>query len=302
MTRVVVLRALGLGDLLTALPALRGLRRGLPAARITLAAPAWLAPLVPLLEAVDELADTAPLAPLAEELSGADLAVNLHGRGPQSTALLAASGPGRLVAYGVTSTWRDDEHEVARWCRLVTEAGLPADPGDLAITPTAVPPVRGAVLVHPGSAAASRRWPLARWAEVAAGLREAGPVLVTAGPGEGARAREVAAAAGLDGDAVVEGLALPELAALVGAARLLLSSDTGVAHLATAVGTPSVVLFGPVSPQQWGPPADRPQHVALWGGTRSPDRDPDPAPALLAVTPEQVRAAALGLLRDTPGR
>ncbi len=290
--RILVLRALGLGDLLAAVPALRALRRTYPAARLTVAAPRGLAPLVELVGGVDELVDTAPLAPLDPSLSGADLAVNLHGRGPQSNALLRAVRPARLVAYGAGSTWRDDEHEVLRWCRLLDEAGIPADPADLDLAVPPDPPLcRGAVLVHPGSAAASRRWPVGRWAEVVRGLP--GRVLVTAGPGEEPRAHEVAALGGLGRDAVVSGLSLHRLAALVAASRLLLASDTGVAHLATAVRTPSVVLFGPVGPDQWGPPTDRPWHVALWGGVRSANAGPGPAPGLLALTPGAVLGAAL---------
>jgi ADP-heptose:LPS heptosyltransferase len=52
---------------------------------------------------------------------------------------------------------------------------------------------------------------------------------------------------------------------VVAAARVVVSGDTGVAHLATAYRRPSVVLFGPVSPALWGPPP-RPQHVVLWHG------------------------------------
>jgi ADP-heptose:LPS heptosyltransferase len=73
--------------------------------------------------------------------------------------------------------------------------------------------------------------------------------------------------------------------------------DTGAAHLATAYATPSVVLFGPAPVARWGPPAG--PHVVL---TDEQLRVGDvfatePDPALLAVSPEDVLAAAEGLLR-----
>jgi ADP-heptose:LPS heptosyltransferase len=294
--RVVVLRALGLGDLLTAVPALRGLRAAYPSASVVLAAPAGLRPLALLSGAVDEVVDTAPLAPLAPALRGADLAVNLHGRGPQSTALLLDSAPRRLLSYGLEGgpVWRADEHETRRWCRLLAEHGIACDPADLALAPPPVPPpVAGAVVVHPGAAQASRRWPADRWAAVASALDRAGHhVALSGGPDERGLADEVAAAAGLPADRVLAGRTdLLELAALVASARLLVSVDTGVAHLATAYGTPSVVLFGPTPPALWGPPADRPQHRALWAGRSGDNFAPSPDPGLLQLTPQDVLAA-----------
>jgi ADP-heptose:LPS heptosyltransferase len=297
--RVVVLRALGLGDLLTAVPALRGLRAGHPDARVTLAGPAALAPLLPA-GLVDDVVDTAPLTPLDPRLHGADLAVNLHGRGPQSTALLQAARPARLVAFGVTSTWRADEHEVLRWCRLLAEAGMPADPRSLDLDPPPVPPaVADAVVVHPGAALPSRLWPLQRWAEVAHGLAADGErVVVTGSPGEAERAARVAELAGLPADSVLAGrTSAVELAALVAAARLLVSVDTGVAHLATGLGTPSVVLFGPTPPALWGPPPDRRRHRVLWAGRCGDNAAPDPDAGLLALQPADVLAEARTLLR-----
>jgi ADP-heptose:LPS heptosyltransferase len=302
VVRVVVLRALGLGDLLTAVPALRGLRRAHPGAHLTLAASGLLRELARLTGAVDEVVDTAALAPLSPELSGADLAVNLHGRGPQSTARLAAAAPRRLVAYDLPDgpRWRADEHEVARWCRLLEESGIPADPRDLLLeVPAAEPPVRGAVVVHPGAAQRSRRWPAQRWGRVAAALAAAGhDVRLTGGPDERDLAEDVARLAGLGADAVLAGRTdLLGLSALVAAARLVVAPDTGVAHLATAFGTPSVVLFGPTPPALWGPPADRPQHHALWAGRAGDNFAAEPDAGLLELTVGQVLEAAQAALR-----
>ncbi len=290
--RIVVLRALGLGDLLTGIPALRALRRAYPRAHLSLAAPTWLEPLVDLIGGIDELVDSAPLATLPRQLHGAELVVNLHGRGPQSTQLLQATSPDRLISYGLSGgpDWRAGEREVDRWCRLLHECGVAADPYDLHLRPPPQTPIAsGAVLVHVGSAAASRRWPLERWTEVVRNL--SGPVLLTAGPGEVQAAAQVAREARLPDQAVLHGLSLTALAALVAAARLLVAPDTGVAHLATALGTPSVVLFGPVPPAVWGPPPGWSRHRALWGGVESDNLADSTAPGMLRLTSEQVLQA-----------
>jgi ADP-heptose:LPS heptosyltransferase len=284
--KLLVLRALGLGDLLTAVPALRGLRAAFPAARLQLACPGVLAPLALATGAVDEVVDVAPLGPLPAAVYGADLAVNLHGRGPQSTAVLAQTRPRLQLGWGLRGRqWRAAEHEVDRWCRLLQEEGIAADPTDLHLTP---PPSRerGHVLVHPGAAKPSRRWPTGRWASVVRGLP--GRVVVTAGPGEAALAAEVVRRAGTG---EVRSPGLLELAALVGSARLVVAPDTGVAHLATAYRTPSVLLFGPTPPALWGPPPHVPAHV-LWAGRAGDEAAAQADPGLLALTPAEVLRAA----------
>jgi ADP-heptose:LPS heptosyltransferase len=297
---ILVLRALGLGDVLTAVPALRALRDPHPAERIVLAAPAAFAGLITLSGAVDEVRDVgtpdrAVPDGLPAELHGARLAVNLHGRGPQSTALLGATGPGEVIAFGNGgAAWREGEHEVARWCRLLAEHGIPADPSRLGLpapdgpVPAGAP---GATLLHPGAASPARRWPAARWRAVAEGERARGRrVLVTAGPGEEDLARTV-------GREVIAPADVLALAALVAAAGRVVCGDTGVAHLATALGTPSVVLFGPVSPAEWGPPPGR-GHVALWAGRRGDPHAGRPDPGLLAIGVDEVLAALDGLGRS----
>lgn len=309
MPVVVALRPLGLGDFLTGVPALRALARAYPGHRRVLAAPAVLEPLARLTAAVDAVVDTRPLRPLPPSLRGADVAVDLHGRGPASHRVLLAARPRRLVAFAnreVPGTdgfpaWDEREHEVVRWCRLLTESGIPADPGelDLFLPPTPPPPgVAGATVVHPGAAYPARCWPADRFAAIAADEAAAGRrVVVTGGPTEGALAAQVAGLAGLPDDVVLAGATrLDELAAIVGSAGRVVCGDTGVAHLATALRTPSVVLFGPEPPSRWGPPPDRPWHRALWKGRRGDPHGRTPDPGLMQISVDDV----LDALRELP--
>jgi ADP-heptose:LPS heptosyltransferase len=301
--RVLVLRALKLGDFLTGVPAYRALRRAYPDAEIVLAAPRALEPLVALVGgAIDRIVDAAPLAPLPPEVRGADLGVNLHGCGPQSHRVLLDAGVRRLIAFrndeiaesaGGPAYERDD-HEVTRWCRLLEHAGMLVDPGDLdlAVPPVAVPRrLRGATIVHPGAASEARRWPVDRWIEVARAEHRLGRrVVITGGAEEVGRARAVAEGAGIPPTHVYAGrTTLRELAALVAAAGRVVCGDTGVAHLATAYRRPSVVLFGPISPRTWGPPA-RPYHRVIWTGTTGDPHADRIDPGLLAIPVERVIA------------
>ena len=301
--RLVVLRALGLGDFLTAVPALRALAAAFPDHRRLLLAPAWIEPLAALLDgAVDAVVECEGRGGVPTELPpaahGAEVAVNLHGRGPQSTAVLWGTRPGRLVSFGVPGgpEWRPDEHEVARWCRLLAESAIPADPAALDLDPPPGTTRHGATVLHPGAAAPARRWPPERWAAVARAERAAGrDVLVSAGPGEEDAAHAVAAVAGLPPDRVRAGGDLADLARLVAGAGRVACADTGVAHLATALRVPSVVLFGPTPPAEWGPPGDRPEHRVLWAGRRGDPNGPAPDPGLLEIEPDAVVAELAAL-------
>jgi ADP-heptose:LPS heptosyltransferase len=299
---VLVLRALGLGDLLTAVPALRGVRAAYPEHQVVLAAPVALRELARLTGAVDELVPTARLGPIPW-LRPPAVAVNLHGRGPQSTHALRALRPATLLAHAQPRVpgpqWDPELHEVRRWCRLLEYFDIPADPADLGLARPPVPsPAPGAVVVHPGAGFVARHWPADRYAVVARRLAETGlPVVVTGSPAQRPLAARVAAGAGLPADSVLAGTTtLLQLAALVADASLVVCGDTGIAHLATACGTPSVVLFGPVSPRHWGPPPGRPQHIALWAGATGDTFAGRPDPGLLRIAPAEVITAAEHLL------
>jgi ADP-heptose:LPS heptosyltransferase len=145
-------------------------------------------------------------------------------------------------------------------------------------------------VLHPGAASEARRWPVERWAGAAAELRAAGhEVLVTGGPEELQRATAVCQAGGLGQHARMAGRTdLSALASIVAEAAVVVCGDTGVAHLATALGTPSVVLFGPTSPARWGPPADRPWHTVLWAGREGDPHAGVVDPGLLEIAVEDV--------------
>jgi ADP-heptose:LPS heptosyltransferase len=298
---ILVLRALGVGDLVTAVPALRGLTAAFSREPLALAAPRWLTPLIGLIGGVDRVVPADGLAANRWAIAPPRLAVNLHGRGPESHRLLRAAAPEKLWGFANPDAdhldgpeWIDQEHEVDRWCRLLGHYGVPADRAGLALAVPDLPVPRRVTIIHPGAKVAARRWPPDRFAAVARRLRAAGHRVVITGSGAEQDLRvRVAEHAGLPASALpVTGLA--ELAALVAHARLVISGDTGIAHLATAYATPSVTLFGPMSPARWGPP-DRPYHRAIWHGTRSEPGDrPGPRvhPALLAVGVREVLDAA----------
>jgi ADP-heptose:LPS heptosyltransferase len=300
--RVVVSRALGLGDLCTAVPALRGLRRAFPHHELVLAAPGWQDPIARQ-AGVDRVVDTSGLVPHDRGLAGADVAVNLHGKGPESTRHLLDLDPAHLIAVrhecieatwdGPSWGWLAGRHEVERWCALLAHHGIDADPTDLHVDRPVDARFAGAVVVHPGAASPGRRWPAERFGAIVRHLAGRGErVVLTGSTDEVALCRSVLRHAARPGHQVnATSLAgttdLNELWALVAGARMVVANDTGVAHLATACRTPSVVLFGPTSPHQWGPPRAGP-HRALWKGHTGDPHATELDAGLAAITVDDV--------------
>lgn len=317
---VLVLRALGLGDALTGVPALRGLRRRFPGHRLVLAAGADVGDWMTRAGVVDAAVRATALAPLRLPAGlapgperGPLVAVNLHGSGPDSHRVLAGAGPDRQVAFRndeaahrAGPAWDPAEHEVDRWCRLVRSEGGECGRQDLRLDRPGADRRRGGhVVVHPGAASGSRRWPVHRWRPVVRQVLAQGrEVIVTGGPQERGLCQEVSR--GIAGVRDLSGaLSLEGLTRVVAGAGLLLAGDTGVAHLATAFGTPSVLLFGPTPPQTWGPSIDPHLHRVLWHAEPGYRGDPHadrPDPALLRIGVEEVVDAAGDLLARTSRR
>ncbi len=115
------------------------------------------------------------------------------------------------------------------------------------------------VAIHPGSGGRAKRWPAERFAELARAL--ACPVVWLLGPAEedDAEARRLGEQAGV----IARNLPLATLAGLLAVCRAYVGNDSGVSHLAAAVGAPTIALFGPTDPAVWAPRGER---VATLGG------------------------------------
>jgi len=286
--RVLVVLPTWLGDTVMAVPCLRALRRRYARAEIHLlgrpllrellggapwhdrfiAWPARGAARLGVWRALRaERYDLAVLLPnsfitaLAVRLGGARRRVGYARDG--RAWLLTRALPGRVGAVD----------QVASFLALAAACGCDADDDTLEL-PVSEDDVRAAapffealprrprVLLNPGAQWPSKRWPAERFAATADALmrdRGAG-VGVICGPGEEHLARAVAdrAAAGVTAF-VAPTVPLGGMKALIGAADLLITNDSGPSHIAKAVGTPVVTVFGPVAPSHTaaGLPSER---------------------------------------------
>jgi ADP-heptose:LPS heptosyltransferase len=108
------------------------------------------------------------------------------------------------------------------------------------------------VVIHPAALMETKRWEPKRFAEAGREISKLGyTIVVTCGPGEERVAAEVAK--DVPGTTIVLGQKIPELAELIREARLYLGNDSGPMHLAAAVGTPAVAIWGSSDSRRWRP-------------------------------------------------
>jgi ADP-heptose:LPS heptosyltransferase len=294
------------GDVLLAGPAVRAIAAA--CGRVTMLAGPHGADAARLLPGVDEVMvwqapwvafDPPPVRPAdlagltsqiaARACTEAVIFTSSH-QSPLPTALvLRLAGIGRIAALSVDYPGslldvryrRDaDIPEPERALDLARAAGYELPPGDDGTLAVRRPlPGTGVltgpgpyVVLHPGASAPARRWPASRWAEAAALLAARGQrVILTGGPAE--RVLTAAVSQGIHGQIRDLGgrTSLAELAAVLAGADAVLVANTGVAHLAAAVGTPVVSLFAPVVPAARWAPYGVP--VTLLGDQHAPCRD-----------------------------
>lgn len=250
--------------------------------------------------------------------------------------LAAAAGIPHRVGYATPLlapflTWplsyRPGRHEVLQNLSLGTPWGLPdhttpeESPLRLPLSPADVaaaeelplPPGDGPlVAVHPGSGAPVKRWPAVKWAAVMRALHEQhrARFVLTGSRAERLLAEAVAARAGVPARLLAGETSLGRLAALFARCDLVMGPDSGPLHLAVAVGTPTVHLYGPVDPAAFGPwgPANRHRVVVEplpcqfcnrldWPEAALPDH-----PCVTGIPVERVLAEAERLLQLPPTR
>jgi ADP-heptose:LPS heptosyltransferase len=299
--RIAVFRALVLGDLLCAVPALRALRKAWPRSELTLIGLPWAAALAERLPQVDRFVefpgypglpertpDLAALPAFLQEMqhSKFDLLLQLHGSGGIVNPLVAACGArhtaGFVTADGYSAEpalhapWPTTGHEIERLLALTDHLGVPRDgmalefplrEEDRHAVAQLWPGVQSArpfACIHPGAQLPSRRWAPERFAAIGDLLAARGyEIVITGTAAEAPLADAVARSMRYPAVSLVGKTSLWTLGALIERSRLLVCNDTGVSHVAAALGTPSVVVSLGADVARWAP-LDRSLHRVVW--------------------------------------
>ncbi len=296
--RVLVIRLRSIGDTVLSTPSLFALKRFLPHASIDILLEDWVAPVLDGFEHVDQILtvprkSTAARARLAARLRANryDVVYNLHG-GTTATLLARATGAKHRVGHAEyqyanfhnhisppsASLWkREKTHSVEQQLALVGWTGVPVTdrpPTQLAVTETAAAGVARRLsmvglesdpfaVIHPAAAFDTKQWSAQNFASVIAELqtRQIRSVLIT-GPAETGLVDQILEMSSHPISSFPN-LSLPEVTALLSRARLFVGNDSGIAHMAAAVGTSSVVIFGSSNRVHWGPWATKPAEMVF---------------------------------------
>jgi ADP-heptose:LPS heptosyltransferase len=331
--RIAVFQALNLGDLLCTTPALRAIRARFPAAEITFIGRHWAEEFLARLPSVDHFTAFPGFPGIAESPAGTmetiplwpsfDLAIQMHGSGEVSNGFVSALGATASAGFGPAGdrrlttvlNWVENEPEPIRWLRLAEAVGaapagfqteFPMTPAECDRAAALMGPRDGRLLVglHTGASDPGRRWPAESFAKLGDRLAEQFQVRIILTGSDQERSLTASVGRLMDTSPIdLAGLTdLWEFGAVISTLDLLVTNDTGASHIASATGTPSVVLFGPTRPDRWAP-LDRRLHRVVNAATR-PGAPVDPAEALQALSVDEVLHACLPILhsRESSGR
>ena len=299
--RVLVVRLRSIGDTVLATPSLIALRRHLPDARIDILLEDWVAPLLDGFEAVDNVIPVGKGS--VERLKTAwqicrikyDVVFNLHG-GTTSTFFTRATGAAHRVGYSnyqysaaynhlLSSSadfWKKEKtHSAEQQLALIGFAGLPVDDrpeSRLTVSKEAVislekkfalrqfeiaDPRSQIALIHPAAAFKTKQWPIENFAQTAEFLHKEGMTVIAVASKSESEVLEDLVKNSTVPIITFNDLTLPEITALASRAKIFVGNDSGIAHIAAAVKTPSVVIFGSSNRDHWRPWTDAPNEIVF---------------------------------------
>jgi heptosyltransferase-1 len=317
MAEILFIKTSSLGDVVHHMPAITDARRQLPDARMAWVVEEDYVPLARLHPGVDDVIPVATrrwrgnlFAPATwreivrfrNTVRARSYQAAIDSQGLLRTAIIASSVHGTRHGYDRTSIreplasrFYDVCHRVERRAHAIarnrTLCGLalgyePKQPLDfgldrVAISRAAATAKAYAVLIH-GTAQSRKLWADAHWVAVARGVSDRGfdVVLPWGAAAERARSEAIVAAAGVGQgcDHVPDRRPLDEVAALIAAASFVIGVDTGLVHVAAALGVPLVAIFVDSEPGLTGPMGTGP--IAIVGGKRA---SPEPMEVLHAL-------------------
>ncbi|MGH7846184.1 MAG: glycosyltransferase family 9 protein [Candidatus Binatia bacterium] len=284
--RLLVIKPSSFGDIVQSLPVLAALRRGWPDSRIDwLVKEEWAGLLQnhPLIDQVVVLAQSITEWPRVLKrlrTSGYDMALDLQGLLRSGLLSLATGAPIRagFVNAREGSPWcytqrvpiASAAHAVECYLELIRGLGIATTDAITFPLPEwkreeqwvndflaerMAPTPKPFCVIHPAARWKTKQWPIERYAELAdwlTGNRVYGVVLV-AGPAQADQVSPMIARLRAPVVSLVARTTLPQLGALLRRAAFLITNDSGPMHLAAAVGTPVVAIFGPTDPRRVGP-------------------------------------------------
>lgn len=336
--RVLVVKLRSIGDTVLSTPSLIALKRFLPDAEIDILLEDWVAPVLDGFEGVNVIA-VGPT--FGERMRTAlelrrrryDIAFNLHG-GTTATFFTRASGAKHRVGYSyyqypflynylLTSAsefWQTTTtHSAEQQLALLGHVGISVSDrpkSHLAVTESAlrsvndklsshIPHTSSIAMLHPATAFFTKQWPVENFARTAEFLADKGLSVVAISSKSESHILDELTAASKVPIATFDDLTLPEITALASKAKLFVGNDSGMAHIAAAVNTPTVVIFGSSNREHWRPWTDAPNEIVYEEFACQPcpgyecKEFGDPK-CILSVRPDSVFAAIDRVLAQTP--
>jgi lipopolysaccharide heptosyltransferase II len=336
---VLVVRLRSIGDTVLSTPSLVALRRFLPEARIDVLLEDWVAPVLEGFEAVDSVLTVSRKSKksrfdVARQIrrNKYDVAFNLHG-GTTATFFVRLSGAPHRVGYAHYSYrflynhllssssdyWqREFTHSAEQQLALLGFVGVPVrdqPKSRLTVTEKASSSVAEKLkskienrkskiaLFHPVAATATKQWATENFARVAEFLSARGFQTVAVATKKERHVLENLKKLSGAPLLIFDDLALPEITALAARAAIFVGNDSGVAHIAAAVETPSVVVFGSSNRNHWRPWTNAPHEIVYEKFACQPCagffcREFDAPRCILSVKPESVFEAIEKVLRQ----